>query len=121
MVSRKCKFCNASYTGRFDKIFCSLKCKNDYHVLLRRDTDTNSEVKRVDKILHRNRSILVELINDNKVQKKVPRALLDKKAFKYDYHTGRYINSRNKVYHYIYDFGWMEFNKGEILIIRRGI
>ena len=73
----------------------------------------------MDKILHRNRSILLEIMGKNAVQMKVNRAILDKKNFKYDYITGFYINSKNKMYHKVYDFTWMLFGDGEVLINRK--
>ena len=113
---RRCKICKAPLRGRSDKIFCSLACKNDYHVRLRRATAIS--VKEIDKILHRNRSILLEIMGKNAQQKKVNRLLLEKKKFRFNYFTRTYLNSRGKIYHYVYDFAWMEFSDREILIRR---
>ncbi len=55
----------------------------------------------------------------NSKQRKVDRKVLDKKKFNFNYMTGYYINSKNKMYHLVYDFAWMEFSDGGILIIRR--
>ncbi len=112
-----CKICKAPLHGRIDKIFCSIQCKNRYHFSLRRDT--NKAAKISDKILHRNRSILLELMGKNIRQKKVTRILLDQKKFNYNYVTGYYVNSRNKIYNYVYDFSWMIFSDREILIFRK--
>jgi hypothetical protein len=76
-------------------------------------------VKDIDKILHRNRAILLELMGKNAKQKQVPRSALDKKKFNYNYMTGTHLNSQNKTYRLIYDFAWMDFTKDKILIIRR--
>ncbi|MGB5464089.1 MAG: hypothetical protein WBM92_12035, partial [Aureibaculum sp.] len=65
----KCKVCKKNLKGRKDKIFCSIECKNYYHTNLRRVTD--AAAKELDKILHRNRSILLELLGKNTMQKKV--------------------------------------------------
>ncbi len=113
---RLCRLCKSPYSGRADKIFCSLKCKNEYHVRLRRATAL--VVRETDKILHRNRSILLEIMGKNKTQKKVNRLALEKKKFRFHYFTGTYQNSRGKLYHYVYDFSWMIFSDQEILIIR---
>lgn len=117
MASHTCKLCKVPYKGRTDKIFCSLACKNEYHTRLRRATA--KVVRSTDKILHRNRSILLEVMGKNSTQKKVDRQILDKKKFNFNYLTGYYINGKDKMYHLVYDFGWMEFLNGEILIIRR--
>ena len=56
----------------------------------------------------------------NLKQKKVKREILDKKKFNFHYVTGYYLNSKNKMYNYVYDFAWMIFSDREILIVRRG-
>lgn len=113
-----CRMCKKNIKGRSDKIFCSIDCKNEYHVRLRRATA--KVVKETDTILHRNRSILLEIMGKNKTQKKIDRLILEKKKFRFAYMTGFYTNSRGKLYHYVYDFAWMEFSDQEILIIRKG-
>jgi hypothetical protein len=114
---RKCRLCKAPVKGRSDKIFCTLACKNEYHLRLRRATA--KEVVETDKILHRNRSILLEVMGKNSTQKKIPKTTLDKKKFNPTYMTGFYINKQDKTYYLVYDFAWMEFSSGEVLIIRR--
>lgn len=112
-----CKICNKVIVGRKDKMFCSVKCKNYYHVNLRKATAI--EVKEIDTILHRNRSILLEIMGKRKVQHKVERVVLEKKNFRFKYHTHIHINSKGKTYYYLYDFSWMEFSNDTILILRK--
>lgn len=114
---RKCIMCKKNLAGRSDKKYCSLECKNTYSQRLR--AVTQQATLKVDGILHRNRSILLEILGKNKSQIKVDRRLLDRKNFKYDYITGYYVNSKDKTYHYVYDFSWMIFSDREILINRR--
>ena len=118
MATLICKMCKATMKGRSDKLFCSLDCKNEYHIKLRQVT-TNA-TKAIDAILHRNRAILLEVMGKNLKQKKIERSILDKKKFNFHYVTGYYFNSKNKIYNYVYDFSWMIFSDREILIIRRG-
>lgn len=113
----KCKICKTTIVGRKDKIFCSTDCKNYYHVNLRRATF--HQVKELDKVLHRNRSILLELLGKNGTQKKVKRLVLVKKKFQFKYGTHFHFNSQGKMYHHVYDFAWMEFSDDEILIVKR--
>lgn len=117
MPARKCKLCKAPFYGRSDKIFCSAKCKAIYHNKLQKVT--NSVTKKIDKILHRNRSILLEIMGKNAKQKTIEKSLLDKTNFKSEYMTGFYENNQGKRYHLVYDFAWMKFKDGRILIIRR--
>lgn len=114
---KKCKICSKRLVGRNDKIFCSVRCKNYYHVNLRKATD--SEVKQLDAILHRNRSILLEILGKTKTQITVGRVLLEKKKFTFKYHTHLHVNNQGKTYYYVYDFAWMEFSNDDILIVRK--
>ncbi|MFK7809221.1 MAG: hypothetical protein AB8F74_15565 [Saprospiraceae bacterium] len=116
-MKKNCKICKKEFTGRTDKIFCSTACKNDYNLRLRRATATAA--KKIDEILHRNRSILLEIMGKHKVQIKTDRMTLDKKKFNFNYMTGYSINSSGKTYHHIYDFSYMTFSDQEVLIVRR--
>jgi hypothetical protein len=112
-----CKICKKNLVGRSDKKFCSPKCKNYYHLNLRKVT--NVAVKQIDTILHRNRSILLEIMGKYKTQLKIGRIILDQKKFNFKYHTHFQVNSVGKTYFYVYDFAWMEFSDNEVLIVRK--
>ena len=114
---RICKLCQNELRGRRDKMFCSLNCKNEYHFQLRRVT--NIATLHVDKILHRNRSILLEIMGKNFSQKKIYRLLLDRKKFNFGYTTGFHINKNGKTVHHVYDFSWLIFSDEEVLIKRK--
>lgn len=120
MMSKKlCKICKIEVKGRADKTFCSAKCKSIYHNKLRKVTDVATA--KTDLILHRNRSILLEIMGKNSKQKKVPIETLVRKNFKFDYCTGIYENKKGKLYRIVYDFSWMKFSDGEVLIVRRSV
>ena len=116
-MERTCKICKTPIKGRSDKIFCSVQCKTEYHLKLRRVTSI--AVQEINKTLSRNRSILLEILGKNLTQKKVSRFVLDKKKFNYKYHTHLHRNSKGKLFFYVYDFAWMEFSDNEVLIIRK--
>jgi hypothetical protein len=116
MASTKCKYCNQKITGRIDKVFCSLDCKNKHNYLQRRDT--RSATKVIDGFLHRNREILATLIGAG-TKYTVDKAVLDQTGFKYDYHTSHYTNKEGKVYWIVYDLAWMTFSDQKILIVRK--
>jgi hypothetical protein len=44
---------------------------------------------------------------------------LEAMGFSFNYYTGTYLNSKNKTYHYVYDFSWMIFSKGVIHIYKK--
>ncbi len=113
----KCPVCQNEVIGRKDKVFCSIQCKNDYHVTLR--AATKQTAFPLDKVLHRNRSILLEIVGPKAVKKMVLRSDLVKKKFQFKFVTHYNINSKGKIYNHVYDFAWMEFSDDEILIIRQ--
>jgi len=117
MSERRCKLCQSPYSGRRDKIFCSSGCKSDYHHQLR--ALSNKVASSTDKILHRNRSILFELLGDHENQRRIDRDALAKKNFRFEYMTGCYENEQGKRYYLVYDFAWIEFKTGEVLLLRR--
>jgi hypothetical protein len=112
-----CRICKKKIVGRSDKKFCSVQCKNYYHSNLRRVTI--KAVEQIDTILHRNRSILLEIMGKYNNQLKVGRIILDQKKFNFKYHTHSNTNSAGKVYHFVYDFAWMTFSDDEVLIVRK--
>jgi len=114
-MPRSCIICRKVLRGRSDKRFCSLDCKNNYHVRLRRNT--RDAVLTVDRILHRNRSILLELVGRNKA-KKISRLHLDHLKFNFDFYTGSHLNTREKMIYHVYDFSWAIFSDQEVLITR---
>lgn len=108
--------CPSILVGRSDKIFCSAKCKTSYHEKLSKVTLQASF--HIDKILHRNRSILLEILGKNIHYKKINRSILDAKKFNWQYITSYHINTQKKFVNYVYDFSWMIFSDQEVVIKR---
>lgn len=117
MNQKLCKICKNKLKGRSDKLFCSSKCKSYYHFKLKEVT--KNATFEIDAILHRNRSILLEILGKQKTQLKILRLVLDKKKFNYKYHTHITVNSQQKIFYWLYDLAWMEFSNDEVLLIRR--
>lgn len=114
---RVCPICKAEVKGRYGKKFCSVKCKSYYHKRLRQVT--RDVAHDIDKILHRNRSILLEIMGKRKRQITIARIELSKRKFNFKHITHYIKNKQGKIYHYVYDFAWMEFSKDEVMIVRR--
>lgn len=115
---RICPVCGSSFKGRQDKRFCDSNCKNVYHRRLR--SINNNITRRIDQYLHRNRTVLLEIRKKKGLNKfYVSKHLLAKMGFRYIYYTGSYENIAGKVYYYIYDFAWMQFNSQQIMVIKR--
>ena len=114
---KQCKMCRERLTGRRDKIFCDIYCKNDYHAKLR--SVTAEATLQIDNILHRNRSILLEIMGKRSTKKKISRLFLDDKNFNFDFVTGYHINIKKKHVNHVYDFSWLIFSDEEVLITRK--
>ncbi|MFT4523566.1 MAG: hypothetical protein ACI8ZN_002521 [Bacteroidia bacterium] len=114
--NRRCKTCNAHYVGRANKVFCTVVCKSTYHRNLR--SETKLAALRFNEYLIRNHGILYEILGEKKKQIKVNRKQLADKKFRFSYHTHTLTNSKGKLYHFIFNTGWMEFSDDEILVVR---
>ena len=113
----KCLICKTAFRGRSDKKFCSISCKNSYHLQLKKANESFTD--QIDKMLHRNREILLEIMGKEGKQKIISKFEMEKKGFLFRYITGYYINTQGKQYHYVYDFAWMEFSTQEVMIVRK--
>ncbi|PWH86553.1 hypothetical protein DIT68_04770 [Brumimicrobium oceani] len=114
---KNCKICSKRLVGRSDKLFCSLKCKNYYHTDLRRKTALVA--KDIDKMLHRNRSIIYELLGSKNHFVKIKRVELDKKKFHFNYYTHQNTNKEGRVYNWLYDIGWFEYSTEEMFLLKK--
>jgi hypothetical protein len=47
------------------------------------------------------------------------RMILTKSKFRFEFHTGHYLNKQGKTYWLIYDYAWMEFSDQKILVVRK--
>jgi len=116
---QQCIVCNGLLRGRPDKKFCSKSCSNRFH------SDKGKKqkaaiVNSVNQILRKNHKILLQLFEGDKRQKKkIDKLILAQLGFDFNYITGIYFNREGKLYHYVYDFAWMEFSNQEILLIRK--
>jgi len=114
--ARLCPICKNHIKGRSDKRFCSKSCKAFYY---RKLTEANTKsTRRIDKILHRNRTILLELMGKHQKQLKISRLELDKKKFNFNFFTGRTVNKQSKAYIHIYDFRYMLFSDANVIIYK---
>ncbi len=118
MPMKSCILCQKKIRGRADKKYCSSHCKNHYHQKMRKaNTIATSPI---DKFLHRNRTILVELFHSRNQKKlMIPKTKLQKLGFRFSNITGIYTNSRGKTYMLVYDYAWMEFSTDDIMLIKR--
>jgi hypothetical protein len=115
-MSSTCFQCQTIIKGRSDKKFCSATCKNAFYNAQKKDTlEVTVEI---DGYLHRNRTILKQIMGTSK-KEILDRLVLVRAGFHFDYMTHFYINKENKMYHFVYDYGWMAFSDQKVLIIKK--
>lgn len=116
---RSCRMCKSEFNGRADKVFCSVTCKSQYHMKLNKVT--LDAASRIDGILHRNRSILLEIMGKEGNEKRVNRSILDSKKFNFSYVTQLYMGAHDQIVSFVYDFSWILSKDQEVLIRRIGV
>jgi len=117
MTNKKCKQCKKALAGRSDKQFCSVTCKNTFNYHQKKGN--KDYVKGIDKILHRNRIILNTIMGEKRKKMMIDRLELEQMGFNFTYITRVYTNKEGKMYHYVYDFAWMDFSTQKVMIVRK--
>ena len=116
--AKYCKVCGTPLKGRRDKKYCNIQCKNQYHLDLK--SMHRSEIETDISFLLRNRTVLHELLDqDGHKKRKVKRSILQRMGFRFHNYTGTFLNSRNKMYHYVFDYSWVPFSDQDVLIIKQ--
>lgn len=112
-----CPICGSKLAGRLDKRFCSSSCRSIY---FRNKEEVRKPVTRnVDAILHRNWKILSEYHQSiGKRKFFIEKSKLLKKGFQPEYYTTTMVNSEQKMYKYIYEFGVMDFSEKEVMVTK---
>src|SRR3546814_11771683 len=82
-MERKCQECGEPVAGRSDKKFCSDQCRTSYHN--RVNSSANQLLRQINRILKRNRRILVALNDTGKTIVPVQRLL--ERGFDFRYFT----------------------------------
>ena len=107
-MERLCLSCNKLVEGRVDKLFCSPYCKSSYHYIKNR----NKKMTRfliVDEQLKRNRNILQHFHKSGK--KTLLKSELVDKGFDPNFFTNYWKNSKNDVYLFCYEYGFLSINE----------
>lgn len=115
MSGRECMQCSEILKGRSDQKFCSSDCRSTFNNDAKRVF--NAEINRVNRILAKNRRILLKLNPTGKT--KVSRDVLTKSGYNLDYMTNQYITKTGKVYHFCYDQGLLHLDDGWYALVSR--
>lgn len=112
----RCLECGEVVLGRVDKKFCSDNCRSAYNNKRRIINQTN--VKKVNMILVRNRSILYDLSTRFKEDTLVTTFQLKMMGFDFAFFTHQTTDRRGKPMFYCYDFGYQPLSGNKLKIIR---
>ena len=111
----KCNYCQKEIKGRSDKKFCSVDCKSAWHNS--RINPSEAEIKKINSILRKNRSILRYCSPQGKTT--VKKEFLIQLKFNFDYFTQIYTTKNNNSYFLCYDYGYLLLPENKVLIINK--
>lgn len=114
-LSKACVECGREFVGRSDKKFCSDGCRSAFNNKLSGGSD--KLVRKINRILRKNRTILQQLNPDGKA--KTHRDQLLKAGFDFSYHTSTYTTKEGKQYAFCYEYGYLLLEKDFVLLVRR--
>lgn len=109
-----CQECGQPLAGRVDKKFCSDMCRNSYNNRL--NSDSYNLIRNVNNQLRKNRRILEELCPDDK--SKTTKQVLLGKGFDFNLITNIRPTLKGSIYHFVYDYGYLELDNDFYLIVR---
>ena len=110
----ECLSCKKTLIGRADKKFCDKQCRNEFNNL--QYGISNNYIRKVNRILRKNRSILAEhcpLDRSIKISKKE----LVKDGFSFEYFTNNYVTKANKTYHFCYEYGYLDLENDYFALV----
>lgn len=115
-AQRRCLYCQEELRGRRDKKYCDDHCRNSYNNRLKA-SDTQV-VRKINRILTQNRSILKALLDNKADTAKVPQGRMIQLGFSFDYHTHIYTTKKGHTYYYCYEYGYLHLDNNWFLIVK---
>lgn len=116
MDKKVCLHCGKPIQGRMDKKFCDDYCRNTFNN--QQNSNSTNLIRNINYALKRNRNILFALIPEGEELAKVPREKLVQGGFNFRYFTHIYQNKKGNIYHYCYDFGYLELEGDWFLVVK---
>jgi len=113
---RYCQSCAQVLYGRLDKKFCDDGCRNNFNN--QQNSIQNKEIRIINRVLKRNRAILLAFLSEGKKPTKVDRECLLLEGFNFRYMTHQEVGSDGQSYQVCYDVGLISLKNIEYLILR---
>lgn len=113
---RNCLHCGKPIQGRVDKKFCDDSCRNTYNN--QQNAESVNLIRNINHTLKKNRKILETLIPSGEVLAKATRERLMRQGFNFKFYTHTYQNKKGNLYHYCYDYGYLELDGDWFLIVK---
>lgn len=110
---RQCLECGFQVIGRPEKIFCSDTCRTRYNNTKYKEND--HAVIRINRILKKNRKIILALLNEGKSINEKDR--LSELGFDFNYYTSLIKTPRKPLVYCCYEVGYMVEKKNKIKMI----
>ena len=117
---RYCQCCAQILYGRLDKKFCDDGCRNNYNN--HQNFIQNKEIRIINRILKRNRAILLSIHSLDKKPMKVDREYLLMEGFNFQYMTQQGVSSDGQSYQIYYDVGLIsEQNRNYLIVLAKDV
>lgn len=115
MLMKTCLECGEKIVGREDKKFCSDGCRNSYNNKMNKD-HTNL-MRNINNKLRKNYRVLAELNPEGKT--KTNRNKLMSKGFDFELITSIYKTKTGNTYYFVYDYGYMELENEQYILVKK--
>ena len=102
--------------GRLDKKFCDDGCRNNFNN--QQNSIQNKEIRIINRVLKRNRVILLAILSVGEKPTKVDREYLLLEGFNFRYMTHQEVGSDGQSYQICYDVGLISLKNMDYLIVR---
>ena len=112
---RYCDYCGEPVRGRSDKRFCNVECRNGFHN--HHASIDDAFMRKVNKVLRRNRRILAELSPDGKNY--ATRTRLEDLGFSFKYFTHLSPSREGQQYTWVYEYGYLEIRRNYFMLVHR--
>ena len=114
-LNRECLECGDTLKGRKDQKFCSDYCRNTYNNRL--NEDAINMVRRINRILRKNRRILSSLNPTGK--RTIDGLVLAEEGFNFHYFTNVYSTQKGSNYLFCYDQGYLKLEGDKYMLVQK--